>query len=629
MDILEEITESRKKRTALIGPCQGLPVPDKRIHRIVPFGLRYMIGNAGLSWVNEISGGEGGKIFTEAGKDEKAEESERDKICKSHEAGGSRCFVIAEVKGKSPSAGTIRCNMDHVAAASGYIRSGIREISVLTEEEYFGGSLQYLMDIKNAFPDAAVLRKDFLLTEEDIEISYRAGADAVLLIAGILDRDRFASLLEKTLSLGMMPLAEVHSEGEIEMIRSFSPPLVGINSRDLKSFRTDLALPMMLAGLVDWPAALVFESGIKNEENALYAFRGGFSGILCGEALMKSPDLASRLTHAAEDAGKIYAFKKHAINKGAAGEGKGLKDTDDKTEISMAVNLHTGAVAADAKAGCSGSRQPRQSGQSGQSGQAETGPDCASRRKTLPAGRFGRDYFWRKLYSARVQEHGGCNMHPGLAWPLVKICGITNIEDAAAAEELGADLIGMVFAESPRRAQNCLPEKLSSLGVLKAAVVKNPQIDLLDFVGGLYRDGLIDVIQFHGNESKELCESLDAPWYRAVSFPAGSPEGTEALFNQVFSCPRILVDSSAGGKAGGTGQPVDSDIIERIRKERPLWLAGGISEENIASVIDRYSPELVDASSRLESSPGKKDHDKLRKFFREVERMRLRYHAAT
>jgi indole-3-glycerol phosphate synthase/phosphoribosylanthranilate isomerase len=347
----------------------------------------------------------------------------------------------------------------------------------------------------------------------------------------MLDPETLGRLLQKAERLGLTSLVEVHCASEIDSIRSLRPSLVGINSRNLKTFRIDRALPMMLAGLIDWNASLVFESGIQNEEDAAYAYHGGFSGILCGEALMKESSLAGKLVQLAGD----FA---------ASGE----------------------------KAS-------------------------------------GSKYFWRKLYS-------GFGAGKNRLKPLVKICGIMEYNDAAAAASLGADMIGFVFADSKRRAEISLPEQLCSIDILKIAVVKNPDAALMDRLRELYEEGFIDAVQYHGKEEPSFCRDAGMPYYKAFSYASAS--AAPAVPSQRFSCPRFLTDSAADGKEGGTGQNVESSVVDIIRKREALWLAGGISDQNIAYIIDRFSPELVDASSRLEIYPGKKDLKKLENFFRQL-----------
>ncbi len=204
-------------------------------------------------------------------------------------------LVICEIKKRSPSRGAIDADLDVVAQAGRYVAAGIRHVSVLTEPDHFGGSLDDLMRIKERFGHLAVLRKDFLLDERDVEVSHRAGADAVLLIAGMIDRQRLASMLQAAEGLGMAALVEVHDPADVEEVRALRPALIGINARDLTTFTTDLAHPLRLRPAIDWPARLVFESGIFFAEQAAPARAAGFAGVLVGEGVVRRPELAAEL----------------------------------------------------------------------------------------------------------------------------------------------------------------------------------------------------------------------------------------------------------------------------------------------------------------------------------------------
>ena len=206
--------------------------------------------------------------------------------------------VICEVKRCSPSVKNIDKGLDPVALASKYAASGIKSISVLTEQNYFSGSLKDLMDIKSKLSDTAVLRKDFLLTEEDVEISYRAGADAFLLIASLLDADRLRAMYELGVKLGMTPLVELHSRDDIAKAADFKPGLVGINSRDLKIFKIKPLQPLKIRSLIDWECRIVYESGIKTGYDIDFVRGAGFDAVLVGEAAVRDSAFAGQLSSA-------------------------------------------------------------------------------------------------------------------------------------------------------------------------------------------------------------------------------------------------------------------------------------------------------------------------------------------
>jgi indole-3-glycerol phosphate synthase/phosphoribosylanthranilate isomerase len=407
-----------------------------------------------------------------------------------------------------------------VEQARAYADQGVRSVSVLTEQDRFDGSLEDVVKIKETLPGLSVLRKDFLLDVEDVEVSWRAGADAVLLIASLLDRDSLASMHEKALRLGMSALVELHDAGDVEKCRVVAPPLIGINCRDLATFTVDLLNPVAVLPRVSWKPRAVFESGIRAEEDVLLARSAGFDGVLVGETAMRSPGMI---------------------------------------------------------------------------------PELARALRASP-GRF-----WPRLWTRRV---------PGR--PLVKVCGITRGSDAEAAQELGADALGFVLAPSKRRAEPSLLRDLEGLDVVKVAVVvsgSNGGGRRLDpAVGELLARGLIDAVQFHGDEAPEECAGMAFPYFKAMQIRGtGDIEAMKS-----YRSPRVLADAWSAAAAGGTGSRIPVELAREAGQAGPLWLAGGIRPENVGEILEGLSPELIDASSGLEESPGRKDPARLKVFFEEI-----------
>jgi len=203
--------------------------------------------------------------------------------------------VICEIKKRSPSRGIIDAELDPVSQAKLYVEAGVRTVSVLTEEERFGGSLLDLMAVKNAFPQLSVLRKDFLATEEDILVSYRAGADAVLLIAGLLDEKTLEARYYQARKLGMAVLLEVHNRDDVLKAQRLCPRFTGINCRDLASFRLDPTLPLRIRPLIQWNTQVIYESGIFEPYQAQWTALGQFHGVLVGEGAVRDKTLAPKL----------------------------------------------------------------------------------------------------------------------------------------------------------------------------------------------------------------------------------------------------------------------------------------------------------------------------------------------
>lgn len=203
--------------------------------------------------------------------------------------GGDTVSVIAEIKRRSPSAGWIRRDLNAAGQASVYAHGGASAISVLTDEEHFGGSREDLEAARSAV-EVPVLRKDFIIDPVQVYEARSMGADAVLLIVGILEVGRLADLLSLVEELGMAALVEAHDGGELDRALGVGASVVGINNRDLKTFETDLAVGESLASGVSGDVVLVGESGIHEPEDVDRLGAVGVDAVLVGESLVRSPD---------------------------------------------------------------------------------------------------------------------------------------------------------------------------------------------------------------------------------------------------------------------------------------------------------------------------------------------------
>ncbi len=475
MNIRDTIVASRRLRLEKIGHNQGLDIPLRRQLPLVPFK--------------------------------------------------NPPLLICEIKRRSPSRGAIAPELDPEEVAKAYSRAGVGSFSVLTEEDYFAGSLKDLMEVKAALPHASVLRKDFLLDETDIEVSYRAGADAVLLIASILDEETLIRLYRTATGLGMDALVEVHSEEDVRKMRSVHPSWVGINARNLETFQIDLLHPLQVRRWIDWDAKVVFESGVRTPYDAGFVKAQGFEGLLVGEAAVRNPEQVSAL---------VEAFEGREQN--------------------------------------------------------------------------ARESFWIQVAGKLCEKK-----------PLVKVCGITNPEDAYQALASGADILGFIFAPSPRKADPAILKKLRNVEALKVGVVLSSGEEMQKAVEWV-EEGYLDALQVHGPENKDLVQRYTVPLYPVMN--PKSPEEAESLFSS-FAGPRFLVDGFREALQGGTGCRVPDEVLQ-VLKERgnPLWLAGGLRPESIRTVLETWNPELVDVASGLESAPGKKDPERIKRFFEEVESVR-------
>jgi indole-3-glycerol phosphate synthase len=197
--------------------------------------------------------------------------------------------IIAEVKRASPSKGVIRSDFDPIWIAQRYAAAGASALSVLTEEHFFQGSLQYLEAIRAAVP-LPLLRKDFTLDPYQIVEARAWGADAVLLIAAILDDVQLKELHAAAQAIDLTVLVEVHGEDELERVRDIGASLIGVNNRDLRTFVTRLATAEWLRPLMPPGVTAVAESGIESPADVARLRRAGFGVFLVGESLMRAPD---------------------------------------------------------------------------------------------------------------------------------------------------------------------------------------------------------------------------------------------------------------------------------------------------------------------------------------------------
>lgn len=494
--------------------------------------------------------------------------------------------AILEVKRASPSKGDIAPDLNPVELATTYAEAHAQAVSVLTEMNYFKGSLRDLIAVADLMESrrqqglhaCAVLRKDFLLYEDEIDIAYRCGADAVLLIARILDDEQLVKMAKRAQSFDMQAFVEVREKDDFRKLQIVTEALgdaaaktivAGVNSRDLATFHTDPLVPASVRSKL--PAKAVFESGILTPADADYARSLGFTGILVGEAVAKNPPLAKEV---------VGAFE----------------------------------------AGCENAR-----------------------------GKF-----WKKFAALR-QAQGPCKVgvvrqaHQPFAEPphnnrpLVKICGITREEDGMLAAELGADMLGFVFSTTKRlTTEEFVRNFAAKLRALRApenvpllvGVITDPNSEEGKTAIKLAQEGVLDAVQFHGiptpvlskqtpAQSSQACHCEhevrsnlypDIPCYAAVRV------GEASDFEQVANLrkngePRILLDAKVEGIPGGTGKTIPESLLREQTSDLPLWLAGGITPENVGAICEKFHPELIDVSSGVEDAPGIKNAKKISALF--------------
>jgi len=213
-----------------------------------------------------------------------------------------RVNVIAEIKRRSPSKGIIRADFDPVRIAESYACGGAAALSVLTEEDFFDGSLDYLGAIRSQGIDLPLRRKDFIFDETSVYQSKAAGASAVLLITAILSEDLLQRLINLSNEIEVAPLVEIHRRDEMERALAAGATLVGVNNRDLTDFSVSLNTSLDLARMAPRGITLVSESGIGTGDDIARLRDAGFSAFLIGEHFMRSPDPGRALSQLVADA---------------------------------------------------------------------------------------------------------------------------------------------------------------------------------------------------------------------------------------------------------------------------------------------------------------------------------------
>jgi indole-3-glycerol phosphate synthase len=197
--------------------------------------------------------------------------------------------VIAEVKRRSPSKGPLAPDLDPAALATDYAAGGASCLSVLTDEDFFGGSAEDLVAARGAV-QIPVLRKDFTVSEHDVLDARRMGADAVLLIAAALDDDELRDFHDLATEVGLDALVEIHDEPELDRALAVGATLIGVNQRDLVTFEVDTDRAVRMAPLMPDGVVRVAESGVRGREDAARLARAGYHAVLVGESLVTSGD---------------------------------------------------------------------------------------------------------------------------------------------------------------------------------------------------------------------------------------------------------------------------------------------------------------------------------------------------
>ena len=207
--------------------------------------------------------------------------------------------IIAEIKKASPSKGILKNNFDHLEIANTYLRNKVSAISILTDEKYFQGSINYLEEIAE-IKNVPLLRKEFIIDEFQIFQSKAFGADFILLIAEALTKTQIKDYTQIAAEIGLEVLLEIHSANELGKIDFNINNLIGINNRDLKTFKVDLNTTINIKKHIPKHILTISESGISKQDDIERLIKSKINGILVGEYLMRSEDLQNELTQLKE-----------------------------------------------------------------------------------------------------------------------------------------------------------------------------------------------------------------------------------------------------------------------------------------------------------------------------------------
>jgi anthranilate synthase/indole-3-glycerol phosphate synthase/phosphoribosylanthranilate isomerase len=461
--------------------------------------------------------------------------------------------VLAEIKRASPSKGDIDISVHSPHQALLYAEGGAAAISILTEPNWFKGSLDDLKNVRavlNKMPNRpALLRKEFIFDIYQILEARLAGADTILLIVAILSNEQLKLLMGYARTMGMEPLVEVASTEEMKRALAVGASIIGVNNRDLNTFSVDMNRTSELSELTTGKDVILLAlSGIVSRSDVERYVKSGAKGVLVGESLMKS------------------------VSK------------PDKVKELLGINVSNSDL-------------------------------------DITDGSFRKK---------------------------VKICGLTNLEDAIVSIENGADALGFIFAkDSPRYINPASCSQISkhirakypsSKSVLRHYSTNSKPTSPKEWFGskalpsrkpllvGVFTDSTVHEI----NEIAEMCDldliqchkKMEPYFHKLLNRPSiqvlGMTSSTnyESLIPDIEKytnvCDFLLLDTVTQGAIGGTGQEFDWKIIDEFNNNGiPVWMAGGITPINVSEAF-KFNPMVIDVCSGVESKKGKKDHSKLK-----------------
>jgi indole-3-glycerol phosphate synthase / phosphoribosylanthranilate isomerase len=471
-----------------------------------------------------------------------------------------RVRLIAELKRASPSKGILAPHLDLFQVAEIYVQNGASAISVLTDEKFFMGRLETLGQLRFVRQvQVPLLRKDFIVDAVQLYESRAYGADAILLIAAALPDDKhFADLHALALELGLTPLVEVHNEAETaRALKLKDIHIIGINNRNLATFDLSLETTARIRPMIPAEISVVAESGIFTKNDVQRLAKANVDAILVGEALVTSEDIAAKVR-------ELAGFSVIVSPSGAGGEAISRTVTGIASSGTAPSSQHLHSLAP--------TRQAR----------------CAS----------------------------GASVTGQVNMTKIKICGIKTVNDALAAMDAGADLIGFNFySKSPRcidvgKCRDIMSVmrkygQITYVGVFVNASAEEVRATM-DTCG-------LNLAQLHGNESSEMLRSLNGRAFKAFR---GIPVSLNSFARD--EAPAFLLDASVKGSYGGTGSMADWDGAAELAKHYPILLAGGLTPQNVADAVKQVRPWGVDVASGVESTPGRKDPARMKAFVQAV-----------
>lgn len=558
IEILEKICVKKLERLNNFGFSLGFKIPKEReVPLITPFIMQDSI------------------------------ESALESTPKSSQKNKKQPFIIAEIKRASPTAGSISAIKEPINLAKTYVSQGANAISVLCEQDFFKGSLKDLQDVKNALPNACVLRKDFILHEGEVEISYKMGADMLLIIAAIFLQDftRFRAILQEILRYKMTPLLEIHNLQELEFAMGLEKAilrktLLGINSRNLRTFKINAMDCMRLRARISQDFAVIFESGIESSFDSFIAASSGFSGILCGSYLVRNLD--SKDSNALNDL-------KTAFVKGL--QNNFLERIVRKFETkNRALIKICGINNIDFLNEC-----------------VRLGADLVGFILTKKSARYVDIEFLQKAN----EKLGNLKLDS-------KISSSKNHNFPIKVGVVTKDCIefGLKCLESGLL--DCLQLHDVPLGFVIDSRLDSKQ----DFKAenGVV-DSKVEIIEnseLNSKNPKILYDNINLnsaffAFYPSISTPFSSLK-TRKLRDKF-----ILFDSSGGCAKSLDMESIKDFLAENEIFKKNLWLAGGISTHNLKQILN-LNPMLIDICSSLESTKGVKDITKLKDFFDSYEK---------